>query len=98
MVTDFLLDETGDLLVRGGDLVIGAADQQHIAAVLLSHMGHYRQAPLTGAGISEWLDEDSDAGSLRALIQQQLVQDGAQIQALTVRPAGDFDLTATYDA
>ena len=99
MAKDFLLDDAdGDLLVRGGDLVIGAGDQQHLYHVLLSHPGHFRQAPLTGAAVGDWLEEDSDTGALRAAIEQQVVQDGARIQALTVRPAGDFDLTATYDA
>lgn len=99
MVTDFLLDPaTGDLLIRDGDLVLDAADEQHLEHVLLAQPGHWRQSPLTGVGIGDFLDEDSGAGSLRAVIEQQVVQDGARINALRVGAAGQIDLDAVYDA
>lgn len=55
MMKDFLLDSNNDIEVSNGDFVISDSDQQHIEAILLDHKGEYKEFPLLGFGIRNYL-------------------------------------------
>jgi hypothetical protein len=46
-----LLDETGDLQIRNGSLVVGEVDGQIIEHVLIAAKGEFKEAPLIGANV-----------------------------------------------
>ena len=73
MRTDILY--TDDLQITNGDFEIGESDQQHIRHILEAMQGSYKQKPLLGVGIREYLNSPMD-GELRRLIQLQLQADG----------------------
>lgn len=82
MVNDILLDDAGDLAVtEGGDLAVGYSDTAHIADLLESEPGHWKQWPLAGVGLWRWLNGPVDAERLRLLKREILLQlryDGAE--------------------
>lgn len=59
-VYDILLDETGDLAIKNGDLVIGESTLQHQRILLLATKGGFKQHPTTGVDIQSYLLDDSD--------------------------------------
>ncbi|MBR4997569.1 MAG: hypothetical protein IKY84_06895 [Bacteroidaceae bacterium] len=56
-----LLDEeTGDLMVQSGGVVIGATEQQTIGLVLQTAPGEWKESPLLGADIYGQLGGNMD--------------------------------------
>jgi phage baseplate assembly protein W len=99
MVNDILLDETGDLAVSAeGDLVVGFADNQHIADVLESTPGNWKQWPLVGVGLMHYVNAPLTPALARALekeIRVQLEYDDAQeIEVRNI--AGNLNVSAEY--
>lgn len=79
-VTDFLLDETGDLAVSlDGDLVVGESDSQHLADLLVSVKGEWKQWPLVGVGLLLYLMDDASDTELKHEIDTQAAYDGARL-------------------
>lgn len=56
MANDILIDNTGDLNILNGDFNVGYSDEQHIEHVLLTSKGHYKQNPLIGVGIENYIN------------------------------------------
>ncbi len=82
MRKDFLLFEN-DLLIKDGDFVIGESDLQHIEHIIASQRGGYKQFPLIGVGINQYINSPID-GILRREIQLQLQADGYGLQQIKV--------------
>ena len=64
-----------DLLVQGGDFVVGEADVQHAQHLIEAEQGHYKQWPLFGVGARRLLNGPAN-GEIRRTVQLQLVADG----------------------
>jgi len=82
-VTDILLDETNDLRIENGDFVTGDATKQNQKLLLLSQKGEWKQHPLTGVGIADWLKGEKQGG-LKAEIKQQFKADGMTVNEIEV--------------
>ena len=65
MVKDILFDVDGDLAFSNGDLVVGESTNQHKQDILMAAPGHYRQSPLIGADISQYLNDAIDLGAIK---------------------------------
>lgn len=78
---DFLLDENYDLLITGGDFVIGASDNQHIQDIIQSYIGWWKQFPLVGVGIQSFVNSNGQDQALSRSIQIQLQSDGFTVQS-----------------
>lgn len=52
MAKDILIDE----IFKDGDFNIGHSDEQHIEHILLAQKGDYKQHPLLGVGIIDYLN------------------------------------------
>lgn len=72
---DYLLDEDGDLLIQNGDFVVGPSDDQHIADILQSFQGEWKQFPLLGVGLLTFLKSQTPNDAINT-IKQQLQNDG----------------------
>jgi len=65
-----------DLLIRHGDFVIQESDNQEIQNILDAHQGEWRQWPLVGFGIEDWLLAPLDLAKFRKDVSLQLRLDG----------------------
>ena len=57
MRTDILLDENYDLFIEDGDFSFGASAEQETEQIILSLPGEWKQNPLTGFGIDNYLKQ-----------------------------------------
>ena len=53
---DVLLDTDNDLLFRDGDIVIAPSKEQHIKQILFSEKGDWKQFPIVGIGIKDYIN------------------------------------------
>lgn len=82
-VNDILLDETGDLKIVNGDIVIGESTNQHQRLMLLASKGNFKQVPLIGVGLIDYLN-DENPGALKTEIRKQLTSDYQLIKRLEI--------------
>jgi ABC-type uncharacterized transport system substrate-binding protein len=81
---DFLIDsETGDLLIRDGDFVVGPSDNQHINDIISCFAGSFKQFPSVGVGIMTFLKSQNGQDAVNQ-IKQQLQADGYQVPSVKV--------------
>jgi hypothetical protein len=96
-VKDILLDDDGDLLIKDGDLVFGASDQQHINDLLICLPGHIREFPLAGIGIQKYIGAPFTLEIINALqkrIQLQLELDGYKVNSIIINSFTDITIDA----
>lgn len=76
---DILVDDTNDLAIVNGDLLVGDATVQHIRHIVVAAPGEYKYAPLLGCAASENLNGKVD-GSFRRTVRLQLESDGFRVR------------------
>jgi len=86
---DIMLDEDFDLLIENGDFVIGESFEQEVTLIVQSTKGEWKNQPLIGAGIADYL-LDNDFNGLKSEIKTQLKYDGKtlknfQVDAYTIK-------------
>lgn len=72
---DILLDEKEDLQPVNGDFKQGNAANQIPYYLIKSGIGNWKEFPLVGLGIDQYLNSDIDRYELQALIKEQLKSD-----------------------
>jgi hypothetical protein len=72
---DFLLDANYNPLTANGDFVTGDNLEQQERLLLITNPGEWKQNPLIGVGIIEWINDDNISG-LKAEIKRQFKADG----------------------
>ncbi|WP_264520382.1 oxidase [Flavobacterium sp. N1994] len=92
---DILTDEDGDLLIRGGDIVIGDSDNQHQEDIILASKGEYKETPEIGVGIIQMLSDD-DPMSVLIEIKKNLQYDGMQIRNVKYEDNGKITIDGNY--
>ncbi len=78
---DILLDDNNDLLVGSGDFGVGDASAQSQRLLLLLNKGELKQSPLTGVGITSYIDDEDAAGLMRS-IRTEFVKDGIRVKKI----------------
>lgn len=86
--------ETGDILVGKNGVSIGDTSQQNQYLILVSHPGEWKESPLVGVGIGDYVN-DNETDFIRHSIREQFWMDGITIEKMTVKP-GDVKITAAY--
>lgn len=56
MVKDFISGDTADTIIKDGDFLVDYSDQHHIEDLVRSEKGEYKQHPLTGIGIANYIN------------------------------------------
>ena len=56
---DFKTDTDGDLFISGGDLAIFESDSQHIVDLITSNNGDWKEYPLCGVGIDNYINSNT---------------------------------------
>jgi hypothetical protein len=76
MNQDIIVDpnDNNDLVVAGGDFYVEFSDFQHIAHIVEADAGQYKQWPLLGFGIRNYINGAFD-GPVRRRLQLQLESD-----------------------
>lgn len=96
-VQDILLDkDTGDLLIRDGDLVIGSSTQQHERLLLLLAPGGLKLHPTVGVDVNSYLLDDSNADEITRVIQREFEKDGMKISRIDGTNVRDLEIIANY--
>lgn len=95
-VFDFILDDNGDLLMQGGDLLVAESTLQHQRDLLLASKGDFRQFPLIGVGVERELLNDIGPTDLRVMIQREFERDGMLISRLFITGELQVDVQASY--
>ncbi|WP_400192823.1 hypothetical protein [Hymenobacter sp. B81] len=95
-VFDLLLTAGLDLQVRGGDLELGESTEQHLALLLHSEKGDWRQTPFAGVGLRTLLLDDAAPVAIIQEIQAQLELDGVDVSGLTLGQDGALNVQGTY--
>ncbi|MEM7372825.1 MAG: hypothetical protein AAF587_29660 [Bacteroidota bacterium] len=72
---DLKLDDSDELAIEGGDFVIVESGQQHIRSIVQAHKGEFKQFPLLGVGISQFLNGPIDLAKIRLEVIRNLRQD-----------------------
>ena len=94
---DYILDQDGDLLIEDGDFVVGPSDQQHIEDILVSPQGDWRQHPLLGIGIFNYLKGANDnitRNAVKKRIRVHLAYDNYEVDTLDVSDLSNIDIDA----
>ena len=96
MTQDIQLDDNGDLLIRNGDFVIGASDNQHIQDIINASVGWWKEFPLVGVGIANYQSSSGAQQQLERSIKVQLEGDGYSIPTISAiqQPDGTFTIIA----
>lgn len=92
---DILLDATDDFDFSKGDFLTGDATGQNQKLLLGTSPGEWKESPVTGVGMEEFLD-DEGPDDLFKEIREQFKMDGQVIKLLKVTPDGDIGLDAAY--
>jgi len=95
---DIILDDNLDLLIANGDFVVGDSDEQTQELILIATQGAFRESPLTGVGIVNYLKAQFSPALVAKLtqkIQLQLQYDGFSAATVVVNSFSDIDITVT---
>lgn len=89
MAVDFLLDDTGDLVILDNDFVIGESAFQEVQFIVQSGPGEWRQFATTGVMADTYLNSpDPERDGLLNDIQRQLKADGVTPKTLYIDDEG----------
>jgi hypothetical protein len=93
---DLKLDDDGDLYINPntGDVEIDFSDKQHIKDILTANVGWYKQFPLVGVGIQNYLNSSGMQQQLEREIKIQLTADGYSVGRPKIinNPDGTFTI------
>lgn len=84
LVKDVLIDSSYDLQVVNGDFVVKPSDQQHVQLIIITAMGEWKQFPLLGVGIEQFINAPASLQQLSKGIQLQLQSDNYTVKTLKV--------------
>ncbi|MGJ1244295.1 MULTISPECIES: hypothetical protein [Sphingobacterium] len=90
---DFLIDD--DILIQGGDLVIGNSDRQHQKHILIAQKGEYRQFPELGVGINNILSGE-DATKMLIEAKRNFEYDRMKVKELRFTEENTLIINAPY--
>jgi hypothetical protein len=84
-VKDITLDDDLDLIIENGDFKLSLSDQQHILLILNTSVGNWKNAPLLGVGIQQYVSSSGQVDALKRAINIQLASDGYKVNDIIVR-------------
>jgi len=94
---DVILDNNLDLSIANGDFVVDDAEQQNQELILAAQQGAYRNSPLVGVGITNYLKSSftvANVDKLRQKIRLQMQYDGYQTVNVQINSFMDIELQA----
>ena len=74
-VKDIIL-ENKDLFIKDGDFVVDFSSFQHSQVIINSSIGAFKQSPLCGVGVNNYIASSGQSQALKTQIITQLQADG----------------------
>jgi len=99
-IKDITLDDTYDLVIENGDFKISDSDMQHIELICITDLGHWKQYPLLGVGIENYIASSGQTEALKRSINIQLASDGYNVKRVDVYGINEsftYSIDATRD-
>jgi hypothetical protein len=83
-----------DLVINNtGDFVIGPSDEQHIADCINAFPGWWKQYPLNGFGLRQYMQGPADAQIMNKNLRLQLETDGYQASpVISLNSTGNLNI------
>ena len=100
MAKDLLHKEDNELKIVDGDFAVGYSDEQHVEDILLAYQGHYKQHPLIGVAIVDYLNgpmSGVERLKLERIVRLQLESDGATEIKVQFDSDGKIEIEAVYE-
>lgn len=94
-MNDFKIDESGDLIISGGDLLDTQSTLQHQADIIWAEKGWWKHAPSLGVGLQGYINENGTAPGLMRAIRQELERDGMTVESVAIQGDG-IKIEANY--
>lgn len=94
LVKDIDLDDDLDLRIVDGDFKVAASDQNHVIIILKSYFGAFKQFPLVGLGIDQYMAASTTPQVLKRAIQVQLSADSYKVDNIKVLPDFTYEINA----
>lgn len=79
---DFLYDDTGDIAIDNGDLVLGEVSFQNVQEVILADRGWYKFNPFIGVGLINYLNDDYTELEFLTELKLNLEADGVTVSRI----------------
>lgn len=96
-MTDLLLDDEYDIAIDGGDFVGADSEEQHQQLILVASKGSFRESPLTGVNISQYIKTrftQIDIDKLKQQIRLQFQYDGYSQTFTQINSFDDIQINA----
>ena len=96
---DIKLDTDGDLAIENFDFVSEPCAIQNNKLLLIGNQGDFRFSPLTGVGITKFLNASNDGlvrVQIKKNVREQVERDGSAIETLEVRDNLKIQLTTQF--
>lgn len=95
-MNDFIINT--DLEIANGDFVFDHVDQQNIEILLLNQKGNYKEFPVLGVGITQYLKSPDTTSRLRLEneIDKQLSYDNFQVKTLDINNLNNIQIDGNY--
>lgn len=86
MLKDIILDENDgyDLSIKNGDFEVSESDAQHQILIINTWLGSWKQYPLQGVGILNYLKSSGQADNLKREISVKLISDGYKVNSIKI--------------
>lgn len=96
-MTDFKIDENGDLDIQGGDFVVVESTLQHQSDIIWAEKAWFKNSPSLGAGLQSFLNESGSAPGLMRTIRQELERDGMKVNSISL-DNDNINIDGEYEA
>jgi|ERR1035437_20464 hypothetical protein len=93
-VQDIDLDDNFDLTIVNGDFLITESDQNHVISIINSYTGAWKEYPLVGVGLIQYLAGSVNSDVVKRAIQTQLITDGYNVQDIKVLKDFTYEINA----
>lgn len=84
-IKDIIIDDNFDLIIENGDFKVSESDQQHIQLICITAIGSFKNAPLMGVGIEQYISSSGQSESLKRAISVQLAADGYKVNEILTK-------------
>lgn len=91
---DIDLTDSLDLVIVNGDFKIAESDQNHIINMCKAYIGGFKQFPLVGVGIDQYIASGGQQQLLKRAISIQLESDGFAVNEIQIRDGDNYYIDA----
>lgn len=84
MRQDIALSDAQDLTFANGDFAVAQSDDRHVYDLVSSAKGEYKQQPLVGANLTQFLKSGAREELASVAMYRQLQADGYRVDTLEV--------------